>query len=52
MLIEIFKFIQSNPHLKQHFQQLFVFLTQEGYFSPSEIKEMLKNIYHQKKKEK
>ena len=51
MLIEIFKFMQSNPHLKQNFQQLFVFLAQEGYFSPSEIKEMLKE-YLSSKEEK
>lgn len=51
MLIEIFKFMQSSPHLKQIFQQLFVFLAQEGYFSTSEIKDMLKE-YLSSKEEK
>ena len=48
MLIEVFKFMQSSPHLKQNFQQLFAFLAQEGYFSTSEIKDMLKEYLSSK----
>ncbi len=43
ILIEIFKFYKESPHLKDYFQQIFVFLTSEGYFSDEEIKELLAN---------
>jgi predicted transposase/invertase (TIGR01784 family) len=41
-LIEIFKFYKNNPHQKDFFKQLFVFLMQEGYFSHEEIQELKK----------
>jgi Putative transposase, YhgA-like len=40
-LIEIFKFLPLHPELREYFNQLFVFIVKEGYFSVTEIKEML-----------
>ena len=47
-LIEIFKFYIENPHLKDYFNKLFVFLMKEGYFSGSEIKSLLKEYLSEK----
>ena len=47
-LIEIFKFYKENPHLKDYFNQLFVFLVKEGYFSSEEIKTLLKECLSEK----
>ena len=47
-LIEIFKFYKENPNQKDYFNQLFVFLTNEGYFSSEELKELLKEYLSEK----
>ena len=48
ILIEIFKFYKNNPHQRDYFHQLFVFLVKEGYFSNEEIKELLKEYLSEK----
>ena len=48
ILIEIFKFYKESPHQKDYFHQLFVFLMNEGYFSSSEIKGLLKEYLSEK----
>jgi predicted transposase YdaD len=52
VLIEIFKFYPKNENLKPLFSQLFVFLMQEGYFSPEEIKKMCQTYLSPPEEEK
>jgi hypothetical protein len=52
VLIEIFKFMSNNPNFTQYFNQLFGFLVKEGYFSGTEIKEMLKTYFSQEEQKK
>jgi Putative transposase, YhgA-like len=52
ILIEIFKFLPLHPELRDYFDQLFVFLIKEGYFSDKEIKAMLEQYLSSSKEQK
>jgi predicted transposase YdaD len=52
ILMEIFKFLPTHPELRDYFDQLFVFLIKEGYFSDKEIKKMLEQYLSSAKEQK
>jgi Putative transposase, YhgA-like len=52
VLIEIFKFLPKNEHLRSYFSQILVFLLQEGYFSDEELRKMAQEYLSPKEEEK